>query len=54
MRFVYETLIEMNAFELSQLFRVERADAQVADGLSGATLSFCPFRFQDLDHLMSQ
>ena len=43
--FVHETLVEMDTFELTQLFLIERADAQIADGLSGSAFPFCSFRF---------
>lgn len=53
-RLVYEALIEMNAFELSQLLLVKRAHPLVADNLTGPALPFCHSGFQGFDHLVSQ
>ena len=42
--FVHKTLVEMDAFELTQLVLIERADAQVAYKLTGPTFPFCHSR----------
>ena len=40
-----ETLIERDAFQLTQFLLIERADPQIANHLTGLPLPFCRVRF---------
>ena len=53
-RFISETLIEVNSFELAKFLLIEGAHAQVADRLTGPSLPFCQVRFSSFRHLVSQ
>ena len=52
--FIGEALVEGDSFELPEFFLIERANAQVADRLTGPSPPFCHVRFFSFRHLVSQ